>query len=561
MCVPHHAHAADSVTIHPAIPFALRVTIPTSPAGSFHIKLRAHGTNDHSYKGGTWNGSHWLGISTSWEQFPVVTAGQTSFITGKIDSLDGLDLIQIVLRPTSGNTDSILQELTITQLADPTAITLSAYDIHTSSIYTQGYFLIQENNQSMWVPLLQSGSALAYVRTKTLQVGFYNQDNTVISEVKPYELSGDGPYEIILNPPLKSSHSIKIEGETTLFSGSKATLRASITPTYSGMLEWYIDGKKIQSSKDTLFPLTQLKPGHKTILVRLTETNESITLPLTIQSYSHVRLEKVLPQGEDATAAEQIILRNTNPFSVTIHGWQLRSKTSKTTIPIEGIIAANDILTITTHRSLVNTNGAYDLYDDSNTIVDTLLYKKTYPAIFLIRQGPLWQSEHDGPMSNSKITSTPPPKIETIHGIVVKKDDTYFAIKTDQGIFKLLFHIHHQRLHIDDSLTITGYFKSTKSGITFHVQGLDKLIRSKTAKKPSTKSKSLVAKFHDPNFKPPVNAAIKKIASQEHLVSRAISNNIQTATEQPTSQLKFLFASMITLGVSLVTSGRKFFVA
>ncbi len=180
-----------------------------------------------------------------------------------------------------------------------------------------------------------------------------------------------------------------IESEGMGFVTQTHTYRIQTTQPYTGTVTWYVNGEK-QTATSTAFMPTFALPGYKTITARLNNTLEQAEIAVTIQSYSGIVLESLLPNPIQPDA-EEVVVHNTNAFPVTLRDWRLQSQASRALVPISVVIEPKSSIIIKVTNKLINNGGAYGLYNEANQLVDRVSYGMAPPGERLYRTQTQWR--------------------------------------------------------------------------------------------------------------------------------------------------------------------------
>lgn len=158
---------------------------------------------------------------------------------------------------------------------------------------------------------------------------------------------------------------------------------------YAGQVIWYINGEK-QAATGTIFMPAFALPGQKTVTARLSETYEQAELVTEIRSYQGVVLESLVP-NPFSPDEEELVLRNTNLFSVTLRDWRLQSQASPIFVAITTVIPPTATVTLRSSNKLINHGGGYGLYTEANQLVDVATYGMAIPGERLYRSQTQWR--------------------------------------------------------------------------------------------------------------------------------------------------------------------------
>jgi hypothetical protein len=335
-----------------------------------------------------------------------------------------------------------------------------------------------------------------------------------------------------------------------------------------GQFDWFLDGELAATTPEAMWCVTFQQAGFHTLSASSGEQEAVFPLALEVVSYNNIKLKHVLPNpvGSD-TNAEEIILSNDNPFPVTLRNWELRSQTSKTIIPINAVIAAQEDATIKTSNKLLNSGGRYDLYNESNQLVDTVAYDDAEEGSVLSRIGLLWQGSLSAAKSQTVESEAIPEKV-FVTGTVVKPSGRTIDIKTVQGEqIRIVIHASFTgtkpRLHKGDTIQISGEWKRSRRGPYISVREGDivaLLAEAPKKRKTSARRKAAtVSKKIGSSLIPKAQAAGTVTELPDQLYSADMFSDTPDLWRTD-PYIKWLFSVVITFGVWLAISpvSRKF---
>lgn len=550
LIIPPKARAASSVPITANEPFALRFTLPSS-APSYTAKIRFYDPSTGDYFGQTLNDTTWLDQSDSWSEFPVYPASSTQFIIGRIDNPSPNFLVQIAIRKAGSSTTTVLQEFPI--LIQPTLGTLELAAYAADIPYTEGVFMITENSNDRFVPLLNDATVQTLRSSEELSVGFYSVSGSLIESPRPYSLVPGIQHTIALHAPAPTHYEGKIRGPSQSYPNQQATFELLLSPSHSGVVRWFLDGKLQAQTVSQSFTTTFATASRHTIEAYLPESKQTFKHDFLVQSIPNIRIYQALPNpsGSDARK-EEIIIKNNNPFPIALSNWKLKSRTSNTSIPISGDFGPSESRSFVVSSKLLNKNGAYDLLTESNEITDTLFYDTAPEGAYLERIGLDWQT-------TTAAYKTPDSQDNrlTAEGTVTKPRGNIIDIRTANGPLHIVIHKSFDgtkpRLHSGDIIRLSGIMKESKKGPYLSVRAGDQFLLIEPAARSSKKTK----KSSQP--KPRVANAVSTTKSKSTAVkvSQIIMRPTASITQPfptgpPVSHMWYLFAITISAGASLL---------
>lgn len=550
--------AASPIFITPNEPYTVRFSLPNGDE-PYNVKLRIKDTSTGDYSGETWNGTEWLNQNDSWANFPSYPAGTTQIVTGQVGELVTTQVLQVAIRKVGGTSVSVVQEIPISQFKGSASAQLSGYDPISGKRFTQGYFSVTEGGSTRLLALLEQPTITTTLQTNQAVVSFYLLNGQHVT-THNFSLLPGTIYKLTLNPPLPVTYSAVLDGPVHIHPFEPVTFALTTTPHYTGTVEWFKNGIKVNTTSSATYTTTFSAAGTATIEAVLTDNDQTASKTIEIASYKNISIKKVLPnpEGRD-TQTEKIILANNNPFSVELISWKLKSRTTSTSIPISGSIQPNGELIITTSNKIVNQKGMYDLYNESNALVDTLFYDTTIEGTYLIREGLLWQSEQTNERKNTDSISTGE-KI-TITGVIKKPSGRTIDLITDKGEVRVVVHKsfdrERPRLHTGDTLSISGIWQKSRRGPYISVRSGDTFTLISLAAKPS---KRKAAK--SPKIKPGLKVATAKASSSTLHVPKSSDEQaklqlVPSRFLDPPEPVSPWIALGVTLGLVLMLAPRQ----
>ncbi len=575
----HPAHAEERLTlaVQPTVPFAIQLDSPVEPNTTYGLKicgsdvavpLNNPTVNNLNCSGETWNMSQWLSQNESWQDFPTLTSQSDGrlkgFVSGKLaDPLPSfLYIILLPVGESSSHRMRALQSYQLTNQPAPYTVELKAY-LTDGEQLQQGYFTVLESDGTLhYIPSFATLPEATSLFHDSITLGYLNLVGEEQVAPQPFRLQDPGHYVLALNPPPSVPAHPALRAPSDLHPNQTNLFQLETTRPYNGEVAWYLDGLLAKQNRDHSFSTTFSRSGQGQLVAYLLETGETALAPYSVSSYSHISLESVLPNpiGSDI-GNEEIVLRNQNTAPVTLAKWHLQSRQSQTSILIEGTILAHDTLVIKTSNRLINSNGIYDLLNESGEIVDTLSYTTLTEGDRLTRTGLLWQA----PVQPQETLTTPTQQVGdkvTLTGTVIHPQGKTFDIQTEtHGIVHAVIHTNFAgekpRLHQGDQVRISGIWKRSKKGLYLSIrQGGEVILtehatqvsRSKKARKSTPLKPHLIEKAQASTFGPVSSA-------QAHAPPGLPLAPLDLP--QPEAWIRWLLIITITLGVLLALPSRR----
>lgn len=297
--------------------------------------------------------------------------------------------------------------------------------------------------------------------------------------------------------------------------------------------EWWLDGTVISAARgEVTVPLTIPRIGKYRLLVRSAMHGQATTYEFMVRA-PVVRLQQLLPNpvGSD-TNQERVILVNKEPISVLLKDWRLQSRTTSTSVRINGAIMAEGTLEVGLSNKLSNSGGTYDLYNGSGELVDTVRYAKAPEGGLLTRAGYPWQfSNHE--VTPATEVNRAVPERTVVQGVVHAPQGRRFTIVTDsEEVIRVVVHAsvpERPRLRRGYRVEVSGAWRRSRSGPYLSVRGSD-LFRVVTtilpepdrgvtpARRPSRRHAPLEATSDPAEPISGVNEAIQLVTIEKHKV-------------------------------------------
>lgn len=425
--------AAETVAVSPNAAFGVRIALQRLPSTTYAIKLRfSHHPVQCEPKctGSTWSES-WQDQTDAWRDMPRLVADENGRLSGIVYGLAPSSIppyLQVATREEVAETTVVKAEETIGTfvIESGNTLALSAFSAAGKS-QDEGYFALVDMHGERILPLFSTASVYVRTNSTSVQVGFYSFEHHEVASLQRFTLQGDGYYALALQKPalLPVRPKIQVSGELAPYEEIKVAL-ATESP-YVGLVQWYRDGLALATEPSVSFTFPQA--GTYRIEAKL-DTGDSAYVDLVIRSHRQVSIQALLPNPRGADAGnETLTLRNGNSYSVRLHAWSLRRRGTRTTIPLALVLPAEREVSVPIPRGLVNTGGTYDLFDESNVLVDTITYDSVPEGAPVVRQGISWVV--DRPVSPSVKESSE--SVGRIRGKVTKPSGRTIDILTDEN--------------------------------------------------------------------------------------------------------------------------------
>jgi hypothetical protein len=324
-----------------------------------------------------------------------------------------------------------------------------------------------------------------------------------------------------------------------------------------GRIDWYQNGELKQSGVDDWFCFVPTLAQSTQFEIFFSQFDPNVIFTVPIESYKNIMLLDAIPNpvGSDSKT-EQIALSNNNPYPVTLKDWQLRSRTSSSFIPITTSIQPQSSVVITSSNKLLNSTGFYDLYNESNQIVDTLNYKNPHEGSLLTRDGIFWD---DGSIAttSTKTTTKNSDEVISLTGVVALPQGRTIDIKTNEGqSVHIVIHTSWQgtkpKLHKGDVISVTGIWRQSSRGPYISIrQGHSFMLLAAAGEKNKVKTASVPT--NQSNSSLGIQSAVVDTTRHMEQLTSVVSKPISV---QSTVWLDGLFGFMIATGITLSISSR-----
>ncbi len=552
--------------VYPDEPIAVSATMPIGESYALKLRFRTHA---NTYRGETWvvTGG-WLTTQTAWDEFPITSAGQKTLI-GRVKDVSDIVAVQVVGRKAESEATEVLQEMAVQAPPVVATVRLQAYLPDHSKPLQQGYFYIAEPSGERHIPIMTAEPLMVSLSSRQPVISLTNLVGDVLSPSQRYNFPEGDLFSVIVNGPSQMHYSGIVEVPREAHPYETTSWHLTLDPPYSGSVAWYVDGEKLAATGlggSHIFS----RSGDKEIIALL-ENGQRFEAHLGIRSYDQIVLTSLLPNplGSDA-GTEELTLKNDNLFPVTLTHWFLKSRNSTTSIPITTSIASHATTTLKLSSKLRNSDGVYNLINESGEIVDTVNYATAGEGDHFLRSGLLWQS--DAPKKESQtVIATPFSVSTTLEGTIEVPRGRTFTIMTVQGIVRVVLHpsytIPKPRLHHNDFVRVSGIWKVSRLGQYLSVRAGNELTvlklavmakkakaSHKTAAKKKPKKATVKTKKFTGPFSPQPVQANARTGGLDVLV-RA-SRPLQLAYTPPL-WLSWVFALMVTSGSLLLLPSRK----
>lgn len=496
------ARAANAVTITKHDPFLVQVHLKRAPNEAYSLKTRFSNnttTCEPSCSGEQWSGAHWLKQTDSWDDFPKYSADSNGLLSANVivQATTSANFLQLAVRPQGSSSTDVQTEETITvRIIDSSKrLHLQAFNKE-GTAYTSGYFSLEDGGNERLIPLLNDSVAITGVEHEQIRVGFYSTTGQEIEVPKLYKLiEKEGHYYLTLNKPRIEPYTPRITSQPDIRVGEKVVFNLTASRPYTGKVTWFINGEKQTESFTPILTHNFTRAGRYTMEAQLEETDEKATFIVQLISPGNITLKKILPnpKGRDS-GHEEIILHNGNPFPVSFNKWELRARLNQTIIPINGTVLAMSDLLVTPEKQLRNSGAIYDLYNESNQLIDTLTYPKVAEGQYVIHDGIFWTvspTEKNAKMLQSQETK------RNVEGKVLKPKGKSLDIQAASGeIIHIVIHKSFTgfkpTLHVGDFIRVSGVWKKSSKRNYLSVRLGDSLtLISSVKKKHTTKTKNV----------------------------------------------------------------------
>lgn len=561
------ASAVDILHVYPDQPLAFPVAFQADPSTEYHVKVRfsqASSSCEPACDGQTSTGQGWGSQSVAWTELPTILTDKNGFgmalAIGRYQTEPSQGLpkfAQVAVRKTGSTSTRVIGSYSLQWDSGIYPIQLEAYTDEGQSI-TNAYVKLRDQSGEQILPLGVEGPTLsARVAHRSIEVELFDGAGRLIHGLTRYELRGEGVYAIKLNasamlPYHPTMHTVDIARPYEAVDLQLLTDRA-----YNGAVVWYRDGQKVMETGSRYAPIFETS-GRHVVTALLPATGERVESTIIVESYPNVILASLLPNPDGSdTRKETITFKNNNPFRVQLQKWTLKNRATQRNLKIEGTIAPHSEYAIHASSFLTNGGGTFDLYNESNQLVDTATYPAVEDNSVVTRNGILWQVNASEGDEGTRLTH------ERVAGVVTKPSGNTVDIETEAGPVHIVVHRSFDgqkpRLAKGDKVEVTGIWLRSGRGPYLSVRKGDIFILiessqvnvvrgSKSKKKPTTSGLVPRAKAASPLEVPQVQAAAQP--------ERTITLDYPSSSPY-NPHLRWLFIALLAVGAWLTLDDRR----
>lgn len=560
------AKATETLLVQTDQALAFPIPFQAEASTEYHVKVRFAqdaAVCEPKCDGLTRSTQGWASQSVAWVELPTVLTDSNGFGvavgTGKYAA--GLDtnmptFAQVAIRKLGTSSTRVIGSYPLHWAAGAYPLQLEAYTDSGQPV-TNAYIRLRDGTGEQIIPIGYDIAANTSVSSRSIELELFDGGGRLIHGLTRYELQGDGAHIIQLNAAVIPPFHPFIGPVDIGRPYQPVHMHVQTDRTYSGAIIWYRDGQKITETGSSYEPLFETSGKHIVTAV-LPATREKAEATVIVESYPNVMLASLIPnpQGNDSRK-ELITIKNGNAFAVKIQKWTLKNRATNRTLKIEGIVTPFGDYTVNASSFLTNGGGTFDLYNESNQIVDTT----TYPAVgddsVVTRNGIIWRVDTaTGDGAETALS-------ERVSGIVTKPSGNTIDIDTEQGPVHIV--VHHSfdgqkpRLAKGDIIAVSGIWLRSSRGPYLSVRKGDTFVlvessNSSTARKSKSKKKLVAAglvtraQAAGPSSIPQAQAAERRY--------RTITLDYPTSAPY-NPHLRWLFITLLAIGSWLILDTRR----
>ncbi len=560
------ARAADTVNVYADQPLAFPMAFQAEASTEYHVKVRfSHASTSCEPKcnGQTWTSQGWGAQSVAWTELPTVLTDVHGFAValgiGKYQADSDTPMptfAQVAVRKSGSSTTRIVGSYGLHWATGSYPLEIEAYT-DAGQLLTNAYVKLRDQSGEQIIPMgVGTPAVYTSVTSRSVETELFDGGGRLMHGLTRYELQGEGVYIIKLNSSPIPPYHPALSSPDTGRPYQPVSLQLRTDQAYSGTVVWYVDGQKVTETSSRYEPVFETSGRHNVTAI-LPVTGEKDETIIVVESYPNIMLKSLVPNPEGSDVhKETITFKNNNPFTVNLRKWTLKNRATNRTINVEGTVNPYGEHTINASSFLTNGGGTFDLYNESNQLVDTTTYSAVEDNSVVTRTGILWQ------VSMGETSKEEPSLHERVSGIVTKPSGNTIDIETEQGPIHIV--VHHSfdgqkpRLSKGDKIEVTGIWLRSSRGPYLSVRKGDVFVliessqgstvrSSKSKKKSATTGLAARTKTASPFEVPHAQAA----ETQYH----AITLDYPTSTPY-NPNLRWLFITLLAVGTWLVLDNR-----